>query len=84
MMKDLIIIGAGGFGREVAWIVERINKVSPIWNLLGFMDDTDSIQGKEINGHRVLGKTGDVNKYSDAYFVCAVGASRARERSLAI
>lgn len=25
-MKDLYIIGAGGFGREVAWLVERINK----------------------------------------------------------
>lgn len=25
MMKDLYIIGAGGFGREVAWLVERIN-----------------------------------------------------------
>ena len=24
-IKDLYIIGAGGFGREVAWLVERIN-----------------------------------------------------------
>lgn len=28
MMKDLYIIGAGGFGREVAWIIERINDVA--------------------------------------------------------
>ena len=27
-MKKLIIIGASGFGREVAWLVERINRVS--------------------------------------------------------
>ena len=79
-MKDLIIFGAGGFGREVAWLVERINKISPTWNLLGFMDDNDSIQGIEINGNRVLGKTSDVCKYSDAYFVCAVGASKMREK----
>lgn len=32
-MKDLYIIGAGGFGREVAWLVERINDVSFEWNL---------------------------------------------------
>ena len=38
-MKDLYIIGAGGFGREVAWLVERINDVAPIWNLKGFIDD---------------------------------------------
>ena len=66
MMKDLIIFGASGFGREVAWAVERINKVSPTWKLLGFMDDADDNQGKAINGYPVLGKTGDVGKYSDA------------------
>lgn len=80
MMKDLIIFGASGFGREVAWMVERINKVEPTWNLLGFMDDNDSIQGTEINGYKVLGKTNDINKYSDSCFVCAVGASKTREQ----
>ena len=79
-MKDLIIFGASGFGREVAWAVERINKVSPTWNLLGFMDDDDSIRGAEINGYKVLGKSDDVIKYPDAFFVCAVGASRTREK----
>lgn len=79
-MKKLIIFGASGFGREVAWLVERINNVAPTWNLLGFMDDADDIQGKKINGYEVLGKTADVAKYPDAYFVCAVGASRTREK----
>ena len=79
-MKDLIIFGASGFGREVAWAVERINKVSPIWNLLGFIDDNDSIQGKSINGYKVLGKTTDVDMFPEAYFVCAVGASKIREK----
>ncbi len=80
MMKDLIIFGASGFGREVAWAVERINKATPTWNLLGFMDDDESIQGSEINGYKVLGKTSDVKEYPNAYFVCAVGASRVREK----
>lgn len=79
-MKDLIIFGASGFGREVAWMVERMNAVTPTWNLLGFMDDDDSIQGNEINGYKVLGKMCDIIEYPDAYFVCAVGASRVREK----
>jgi len=79
-MKDLIIIGAGGFGREVAWAVERQNKVKPTWNLLGFFDDNERIQRSEINGYKVLGKSTDVNKHPDAYFVCAVGASITREK----
>lgn len=79
-MKDLIIFGAGGFGCEVAWAVERINKVTPIWNLLGFIDGDESIQNTTINGYPVLGKDDDVRKYPDTYYVIAVGASRTREK----
>lgn len=79
-MKDLIIFGASGFGREVAWLVERINKVSSTWNLLGFMDDNNEIQGAAINGYKVLGKTSDIVNYPDTYFVCAVGNSKIRKQ----
>jgi sugar O-acyltransferase (sialic acid O-acetyltransferase NeuD family) len=79
-MKDLIIIGASGFGREVAWLVERINKVDPTWTLLGFIDDNESLQGETVNQYPVLGRTEDVVRFPDAYFVCAVGASKIRER----
>lgn len=61
-MNDLIIIGASGFGREVVWLVERINRFNPTWNLLGFMDDNSEIQNEEINGYRVLGTTNDIDK----------------------
>ena len=79
-MKDLIIIGASGFGREVAWAVERINQKEPTWNLIGFIDDNDSIQGTNINGYSVVGRTDDVINYPDAFFVCAIGASKIREK----
>lgn len=54
-MKDLIIIGVGGVGRETAWIVEQINRVNPTYNLLGFLDDNKEIWGTYINGYKVLG-----------------------------
>lgn len=39
-MKDIVIYGAGGLGREVACLLERINKeLEPTWKLLGFFDD---------------------------------------------
>ena len=79
-MKELIIVGASGFGREVAWLVERINKVSPTWDLLGFIDDNDQLQNTCINGYKVLGKTDDVAEFPDVYYVCAVGASKTREK----
>ena len=79
-MKDLIIFGASGFGREVAWLVERINEKKPTWNMLGFFDDNDEIQENAINGYPVLGKAAESSKYPDAYFVCAVGASKVRKK----
>lgn len=54
-MKDLYIIGAGGFGREVAWLVERINEVNSIWNLKGFIDDNESLWGSTEGEYPVLG-----------------------------
>lgn len=77
-MKDLIIFGASGFGREVAWLVERINAKEPTWNLLGFLDDDDCIQENEINGYKILGKAENITNYKDAYCVCAVGTSKTR------
>ncbi len=79
MLKNLIIVGASGFGREVAWLVERINAQEPTWNILGFLDDNAEIQNQKIGGYYVLGTSDDAEKYSDAYFVCAIGASKTRK-----
>jgi len=57
-LKPLVIIGAGGFGREVAWLVNDINKQKPEWDLLGFLDDSKN--GRTIEGYPVIGKTEDV------------------------
>lgn len=78
-MNNLIIIGASGFGKEVAWAVERMNKENPTWNLLGFIDDNEALTGKRINGYSVLGTTSIIGQYQDAYYVCAVGSARIRE-----
>lgn len=79
-MKDLLIVGASGFGREVAWLVKRINDQTPTWNLLGFIDDNESIKGSKVDGYSVLGTCDDIHKYKDAYVVCAIGASQTREK----
>lgn len=56
-MKDLIIIGAGGLGCEVAWTIERINAAAekPIWNLLGFADDDPDRTSSSFAGYPLLG-----------------------------
>lgn len=62
-MKDIAIFGAGGFGREVLALIKEINKVSPIYHIVGFFDDGHAI-GEMINGLPILGKTEELNAWS--------------------
>lgn len=78
-MKDLYIIGAGGFGREVAWLVERINEIEPTWNIKGFIDDNESRWGTKENDYVVLGGCDYLKTLGEVYAVCAIGAAKVRK-----
>lgn len=54
-MKDLVLIGASGYGREVYDTIERINKNKPTYNVVGFIDDDEKIWETKVNGIEVLG-----------------------------
>ena len=80
-MKDLVIIGAGDFGREIANVVERINCVKSEWNLLGFIDDNIEIQGKKIDGYSVIGTSEWLNNRQDEiYAICSLGVAKTRKK----
>ena len=79
-MNSLIIVGAGGFAREVAWLVERINTRTPTWKILGFLDDDPTIQQMKINNYPVLGTVDCASNYPEVNFICAIGSSRTREK----
>lgn len=80
-MKKLYIIGAGGFGREVAWLVERINCVSKKWELVGFIDDNKSLYGTEQNGYKILGGCDYFEStQEECYVVCCIGAAKVRRK----
>ena len=79
-MKQIVIIGAGGFGREIQWLIERINEKELTWEIKGYIDD--GIQaGTIINGYPVLG---GINKLLDMQqeiaVVCAIGSSVTRKK----
>ncbi len=56
-MRDLFIVGAGGFGREAVWTVERINKaaIQPMWRVIGFADDDPAKASGNFEGYPMLG-----------------------------
>lgn len=60
-MKDIAIYGAGGFGKEVACIINKINEQIPCWRLIGFFDDGIA-KGTQISHFgKVLGSKDDLN-----------------------
>lgn len=64
-MKDIAIFGAGGYGREIACLIERINAVEPRWRLVGFFDDGKE-KGLQVSRFgRVLGGMEELNSYPD-------------------
>lgn len=65
-MKDIAIYGAGGFGKEVACLIEKINRTSEtqIWNFIGFFDDGKE-KGIRISHYGdVLGGMNELNAYN--------------------
>ena len=72
-LPKLIIIGAGGFGREMwAWAEQSV-QFGREWTLKGFIDDNvDALRGKPSPG-KVLGAIKDYQPASEDVFVCAIG-----------
>ncbi len=79
-MEDLYIIGAGGFGREVAWLIERINKVKPTWNIVGFIDDNEKLWGNKEGHYKVCGGCEYLKEQGNVFAVCAVGTAEIRKQ----
>ena len=72
-MKNIVIIGAGGVGREVSLIIQQINELEATWNLLGFIDDNIDSWGKVINGYSVIGGIDTLELLSDdTYIIIAI------------
>ena len=54
MGQDILVVGAGGFAREVAWLIEDINHMRNIWEFLGFVEKSDTDIGKTVGSHSVV------------------------------
>ena len=87
-MRDLAIVGCGGFGREVLDVVEAINAVEPQWRFVGFVDDSPSARDVELverRGYGLIGGVTDLAQRPDTAFVIGIGKGdvrRAIDRSL--
>lgn len=53
-MRDLLVYGAGGFGREVAWLAADHNRGVDVWRVVGYVDDAKSGRGATIHDVPIL------------------------------
>ncbi|MFM2377103.1 MAG: hypothetical protein RLZZ165_2200 [Bacteroidota bacterium] len=80
-MKKLVIVGGGGFAREVLWLIEEINKAAPdgtlTYEVLGFIsrDSEVLVQGVPVLGND---KWAFANLERNVRFVLAIGDSALR------
>jgi sugar O-acyltransferase (sialic acid O-acetyltransferase NeuD family) len=63
-MNRIAIYGAGGFGREIACLINSINHVEKQWDLIGFIDDGLPV-GTKNNFGTVLGNINYLNSNTD-------------------
>jgi sugar O-acyltransferase (sialic acid O-acetyltransferase NeuD family) len=82
-MKKLIIIGAGGFGREVLSYCLGIQARSKDWEIAGFLDDNP----RALEGFRydwpILGTIQDYKPKDDEIFVMGIGFPTRQKMAIA-
>lgn len=64
-MKKLVIVGAGGFGREIAWQIQKNKFVKYNYDILGFVDDCENKVNTYVNGYKVIGNLDWLLQYED-------------------
>lgn len=79
-MKNIVIYGAGGFGRETLSLLKQINLSSLQWNVMGYCDDGKNV-GEKIDQVTVLGGMPYLNDFSEElHVVIAIADPATREK----
>jgi sugar O-acyltransferase (sialic acid O-acetyltransferase NeuD family) len=72
MSRELLIYGAGGAGRDLDFFLSVDKNPKTAWKIIGFIDDTQELQGKIIYGLPVLGGFEYLENYSGNLVVSIV------------
>lgn len=82
MTKNLIIVGASGFGRELVQYIEDINfsKAIPKWNILGFIDDNLHALDGIGHGYEVIDTIANHVPNPETFYVCALAFPEVKKR----
>ena len=79
MIRKIALYGGGGFGREVAWLIQSCSSHGSSYEIACFIDDDPSKRGTEINGFVVMDLEKARRVFPEAYIVCVVGNPQTRQ-----
>lgn len=79
-MERLVIIGAGGFGREIYATALRLEERGAAWKVKGFLDDRAGLLDGLGYPHPILGSVEQYEPAEEDVFVCAQGDPAHRRR----
>jgi sugar O-acyltransferase (sialic acid O-acetyltransferase NeuD family) len=84
--RKVAIIGCGGFGREVLWLIRdhndavklRKNRSTEVFDVVGFVDNDAAMHGKTLCDVPVLGSEDWLLTNAEVHAICGIGAPRVR------
>ena len=79
-MKNIIIIGAGGFGRECYAIALACIENGADFIVKGFLDDNNEALNGYANYPKIIGKLSTYEIEENDAFVCAIGNPKTKEK----
>jgi sugar O-acyltransferase (sialic acid O-acetyltransferase NeuD family) len=83
MAEPLVVVGAGGFGREALDVAEAMNDAAdqPIWDIVGVVDDAPSPANRDRLDDRGIPYLGTLDHVGECVQVAiAIGAPQIRRR----
>jgi len=80
--RTIAIYGAGGFGRELAWLVQSCNEKQETYRVACFVEDKQALHGAELNGIPVMGLNDLSRTFPDAAVVGAIGNPKTRRMAM--
>lgn len=73
-MSDVLVYGAGGFAREVAWLAEDCGHT-----VVAYIDDNPATHGQRLNGVEIVGLDHAASAFRGASVAIGIGSPAARD-----
>lgn len=80
--REVLVYGAGGFAREVAWLVDQCAEGGAPFSGVGYIDDAEGPPDRVLNGLPVMTLAQAVARWPRAGVVIGVGDPTIRRRLL--